>query len=164
MEEPAMTRRKVLVRLGGLLGALMLVGVPLGWWLLVPRDDSSTTGIESVRGTSGSMTLDVTYTAGSPGCAGPGGIQVQEETDEVRLTARTINRNVRPFSVTVCAAIGIPARTAVPLSAALGDRRVIDTTKDVAVPVQAPCSSADPIDGDRSRPKPGAPDNGCRRP
>jgi hypothetical protein len=130
-------RRGVLIRRAWLLGALIVIGVPLGWWLLVPRDVASPTGIESVRGTPTSTILVVTYMAGAEGCADPGGVQVEEKSDEITLSASTINRHVRPFTTTLCPAIGRPATSSVRLSAPLGDRRVIDVTqgKRGAIPV-----------------------------
>jgi hypothetical protein len=126
--------------MGWLLGALILVGVPFGWWVLGPRDRTSSAGIESVRGTATSTILVVTYMAGAEGCADPGGVQVEEDSDEVRLTASTINRDVRPFATTDCPAIGRLATSSVRLSAPLGDRQVTGITRGEhgAVPVQAP--------------------------
>lgn len=138
--EGAVKRRRVLVRIAWLAGTLFLIGVPLGWWLLVPRDLTSSTGIEMVRGTPTSTILVVTYTAGSPGCADPGGVQVEEKSTEIRLTASTIMRDMRPFTVRECLAMGIRATSSVQLSAPLGERRVIDTTRDGdgVITVEAP--------------------------
>lgn len=132
-------------RIGLLLGMLLLIGAALGWWLLVPRDVINTAGTDIVRGAPGSSTLEVYYTAGYRGCADPGGVTVQEKPDEVRLTAHTILRQVRPFSSTLCPAIGLWAHDTVPLSKPLSDRRVIDTTRaangrDEVVVVQPPCT------------------------
>ena len=123
-----MTRRRLL-QVGVLLAAVLLVGIAAGW-LLVPRDQRSTTSIEVVRATATSTTLDVTYLAGAEGCADPGGVRVEENSGEVRLSASTLNRKVRPFTTTACPAIGISARTTVRLSTPLGTRRVIDTGRD----------------------------------
>jgi hypothetical protein len=128
-----------LLLVGALLAAVLLVGIAAGW-LLIPRDQRSTTGIDAVRGTPASTTLDVTYVAGAEGCADPGGVRADETSDEIRLTASTLNRRVRPFSTTACPAIAISARTDVRLSAPLGTRRVIDTSRDGdgIIVVQAP--------------------------
>jgi hypothetical protein len=124
---------------------LVLIGAPLGWWLLTPRDVTSSASIDSVRGAPGSSTLEVYYTAGAPGCADPGGVTADEKAGEVRLTAHTILRQVRPFSTTLCPGIGLWAHGTVPLSTPLGDRRVIDTSRaangrDEVVTVLPPCS------------------------
>jgi hypothetical protein len=133
-------RRGVLSRLAWLLGALILVGVPLGWWLLVPRDLTSSTTIDLVWGTPSSTVLVVTYTAGYAGCYDPGGVQVEEKPAEIRLTASTIMRDVLPYKPKDCPAIGISATSSVQLSAPLGTRRVIDTArgKDGVITVRAP--------------------------
>jgi hypothetical protein len=138
-----------------LLGVLLLVGASLGWWLLVPKDVTSSAGVDVVRGAPTSSALEVEYTAGYRGCADPGGVTAKETSDEVRLTAHTIMRQVRPFSTRLCPAIGLWAHSTVPLSQPLGDRRVIDTTRaarglDEVVLVLPPCPRAVGV-----RPKPG---------
>lgn len=133
-----MTRRRLLW-VGSLLGAGLLVGIVIGW-LLALRDVRSVAGIDAVRGIPGSTRLEVTYTAGHRGCADPGGVTVKELSAEIRLTASTINRDVRALETTACPTIGIPVNRTVHLAAPLGDRTVIDTSRsqNAALRVRAP--------------------------
>ena len=112
-----------------LLGVLVLIGAPLGWWLLTPRDVTSTTTIDSVRVGSSTRQLSVTYRAGTPRCFAPAGVQVKESPREVRLTARTVHRDVKPFRAYACTLAEVSARSQVALTDPLGDRRVIDTSR-----------------------------------
>jgi hypothetical protein len=137
-EPTAITRRGWLVRAGLLLGVLLLVGAPLGWWA-VSRDEVATVRIQSVSAIGPSQ-LRVQFQTGHPSCYRPLPVRVAEHPDRVELTARTISPGLPPFQVRECPASAHRITRQVQLSAPLGDRAVIDTSRSdgAPLPVESP--------------------------
>jgi hypothetical protein len=137
-ETTAITRRGWLVRAGLLLAVLVLVGASLGWWA-VSRDDIATVRIQSVAAIGPSQ-LRVQVEIGHPSCYRLLPLRVTEHPDRVELTARTISPGVPPFQVLECPASAHRITRQVQLSAPLGDRAVIDTSRSdgAPLPVESP--------------------------
>lgn len=74
--------------------------------------------------------LAVTFLAGvTPECGDPGGVRVDKDETSVRLTAEVVYRDV-PLSGKFCPAAGKIATRDVRLAEPLGDRAVIDTSRE----------------------------------